>query len=367
MMLPTAIFSTLGRYFFRRYITTALWFMLGVSAIIFLADFSETSRRLSGLTGYTVSAGLLMTAMRVPLILQQTIPTLSLFIAMTVLIALNRRYELVVTRAAGISVWQFVSPFIAGAFLIGLTTLLVINPLAAWGQRESASLEASWREASNRSRASNFVPWIRQIATDDDTIIGAKNYLEQGTFLIDVVVFHFDEDGRVILRQDADTAKLEDGYWLLNDVLENRPGEIPTRRATAQVRTKLRQEYIQESVSQPETVAFLDLPHKIEVSKSFGVSTKALETQYHSLLSLPILLVAMTVIAATVSLKFSRFAQSRSVILGGIVSGFVLYVVTVLVKAFGSSGAIPPFVAVWIPVVVAMALGTTILLHQEDG
>jgi lipopolysaccharide export system permease protein len=361
------IFTTLGRYFFRRYIVTALWFLLGVGAIIFLADFSETSRRMSGFTGYTVSAGLLMTAMRVPLILQQVIPTLSLFIGMTVLIALNRRYELVVTRAAGISVWQFVSPFVIGAFLIGLATLLVVNPLAAWGQRESASMEASWREASNRSRASAFVPWIRQISGDDDTIIGAKSYQEKGTFLIDVVVFQFDKDGRVIMRQDAKTAKLEDGYWLLNEVLENRPGEIPMRRETAQVRTNLKQEYIQESLAQPDTVAFFDLSRKIEVSKSFGIPTKALETQYHSLLSLPILLVAMTLIAATVSLKFSRFAQSRSVILGGIVSGFVLYVVTVLVKAFGSSGAIPPFVAVWIPVIVATALGTTILLHQEDG
>ena len=41
--------------------------------------------------------------------------------------------------------------------------------------------------------------------------------------------------------------------------------------------------------------------------------------------------------------------------------------ITVLVKAFGSSGVVPPFVAAWIPVVVAMFLGSTILLHQEDG
>jgi lipopolysaccharide export system permease protein len=171
----------------------------------------------------------------------------------------------------------------------------------------------------------------------------------------------------VTLRQDARSAKLEDGYWLLKDVVENRPGEISTRHDTVQLRTNLRPEYLKESLAQPETVAFFDLSRKIEIGKSFGISTKALETQFHSLLSLPILLVAMTLIAATVSLKFSRFAQSRSMILGGIVSGFVLYVVTVLVKAFGSSGAIPPFVAVWIPVTVATALGATILLHQEDG
>jgi lipopolysaccharide export system permease protein len=361
------IFSTLGRYFFRRYLITTFWFLVGVSAIIFLADFSETTRRLSGMTAYSVAGAFAMTAMRLPSILQQTIPTLSLFIGMTVLIALNRRYEMVVTRAAGISVWQFITPFVVGSFLLGLFTVFVVNPIGAWGQRESASLESSWRQASNRARSSKFVPWIRQISGDEDVVIGGKSYRENGTELIDVVVFHFGQDGAVTMRQDAGTAKLEDGYWLLTDVLENRPGEIPVRQPTAQVRTNLKQEYIQESLAEPETVAFFELSRKIEISRSFGISTKALETQFHSLLSLPVLLVAMTLIAATVSLKFSRFAQSRSMILGGIVSGFVLYVVSVLVKAFGSSGAIPPLVAVWIPVVVATALGATILLHQEDG
>ena len=102
-------------------------------------------------------------------------------------------------------------------------------------------------------------------------------------------------------------------------------------------------------------------------ARSFGVSTYALETQFHSLISMHILLVAMTLISATVSLKFSRFNQSQTMIFGGVVSGFVLYVITVLVKAFGSSGVVPQFVAAWIPVVVAMFLGTTLLLHQEDG
>lgn len=361
------IYSTLGRYFLRRYIVTAIWFFLGVCAIIFLADFSETSRRMASMQGYSVSGALAFTAMRTPLIFLQTVPTLTLFIGMTVMIALNRRYELVVTRAAGVSVWQFMTPFVTGAFLIGLFSILVVNPLAAWGQRESISLEASWREASNRAPRSTFLPWIRQVSNGNDVIIGAKSYEAEGTELFDVVVIHFDGDGRVILRQDASKAKLEDGYWSLTNVIENRPGEIPVRIETAQVSTNLKQEFLQESLSQPETIAFFDLSRKIEVGKSFGLPTKALETQFHSLISLPLLLVAMTLIAATVTLKFSRFAQSRSVILGGIVSGFVLYVVTVLVKAFGSSGAVPPLVAVWVPVIVATALGATILLHQEDG
>lgn len=361
------ISRTLSWYFFKRYIVTAGWFFLGVCGIIFLADFSETSRRMSNFVGYTVPGGLLMSLLRLPLIFQQTIPTLTLFIGMTTLITLNRRSELVVARAAGLSVWQFIMPFVAGAFMIGLFATMAVNPLAAWGQNQATNIETDWRKASNAERGSNFLPWLRQISKDDDTIIGAKSYTKGGSELSDVVLFHFDQKGRVILRQDATSATLEDGYWKLNNVLETRTDAPPSRKPEAEVPTNLRKEFLQESLSKPDSVAFFDILRKIDVARTFGISTKPLETQFHSLLSMPLLLVAMTLIAATVSLRFSRMAQSRSVILGGIVCGFVLYVVTVLVRAFGSSGVVPPFVAVWIPVVVAMALGATILLHQEDG
>lgn len=359
------IFSILSRYFFRRYALTTMWFFLGVAGIIFLADFSETARRFSDLEGYTVPGAVLLTLLRLPQILIQTVPFIVLFVGMTVLIALNRRYELVVTRAAGISVWQFMAPFMTGAFLVGLFTVLALNPLSALGQRESLTLENAWRKTDS-SRAA-FLPWIRQMTRDDDVVIGAKTALEGGTLLVDVALFHFDGNGSIVMRQDAATAKLEDGYWLLNDVNETRPGEIPAHRDEVRLPTNLKPEYMEERLTQPESVAFYEISRKIEVARSYGIPTRALETQFHSLLSLPFLLVAMTMIAATVSLKFSRMNQSRPVILGGILSGFVLYVVTVLVKAFGSSGVVPPAVAVWIPVIVATALGATILLHQEDG
>lgn len=357
--------SILGRYFFRRYAMTTMWFVLGVTGIIFLADFSETARRFSELDGYSVMGAVYLTSLRVPQILMQTVPFIVLFGGMTVLIALNRKYELVVTRAAGISVWQFMTPFLTGAFLVGLATVLVLNPLSAWGQRQALTLENGWRKTDS-SRAA-FLPWIRQITKDDDVIIGAKTTLEGGTLMVDVALFHFDTAGNIVLRQDAASAKLENGYWLLKDVNETRPGEIPQHHDELKLPTNLQPEYMEERLSQPESVAFYEISRKIEVARSYGIPTRALETQFHSLLSLPFLLVAMTMIAATVSLKFSRMNQSRSVILGGILSGFVLYVVTVLVKAFGSSGVVPPVVAVWIPVIVATALGATILLHQEDG
>jgi lipopolysaccharide export system permease protein len=66
-------------------------------------------------------------------------------------------------------------------------------------------------------------------------------------------------------------------------------------------------------------------------------------------------------------MRFARLGQSVTMILSGVLAGFLLYVMSVLVKAFGTAGIVPPIVAAWIPVVVAMFFGVTFLLYREDG
>jgi len=133
------------------------------------------------------------------------------------------------------------------------------------------------------------------------------------------------------------------------------------------VKSGLTPEFIEESLAEPETIPFYELGRKIRAAHSFGLKAGGFSMQYHSLIALPWLLVAMTLIAATVSMRFVRMGQSASMILGGILAGFLLYVVSVLVKAFGSAGIVPPVAAAWFPVVVAMFFGITFLLHKEDG
>lgn len=155
--------------------------------------------------------------------------------------------------------------------------------------------------------------------------------------------------------------------WILSNAKRMRWTGLPEPLERVEVKTNLKPEFVEESLASPQSISFFDLPRKIEVARSFGLGANAFAMQYQSLLALPLLLVAMTLIAATVSLKFIRFGQSGTVILAGILAGFLLYVVTVLAKSFGTAGAVPPFVAAWLPVIIASALGVTVLLHKEDG
>lgn len=358
---------TLGRYFFFRYAAITAWFFLGIFALIFLVDFTDLISRASRIPGFTFPIGFTISALRVPMIVLQTVPFVGLFSAMATLVSLNRRYELVIARSAGISAWQFLLPACVGALLFGFLAVGLLNPIAAKGFSRSAQIESDVRSGKSNAVSAASAPWIRQKTDTGDTIIGARAILGQGLEMADASFFSFDADGNLVSRKDARHVFLKDGYWDLRDVRTlTQAGTIETRKRD-RVATNLKPEFVQERLAQPETIPFYDLPAKIEVARSFGLKANAFAMQFDSLLALPFLLVAMTLIAATVSMRFARMGQSATMILGGIVAGFLLYVVSVLVKAFGVAGFVPTAIAAWFPVVVAMFFGVTFLLYKEDG
>jgi lipopolysaccharide export system permease protein len=357
---------TLGRYFFFRYVSITIWFFIGLLGLVFLIDFTELSGRTTGLPGFSYSTALAISGLRLPMIMLQTVPFVGLFSAMATLVSLNRKYELVIARSAGISAWQFLLPCCIGALLFGVLSVGVLNPIAAHGFSLSERMEAELRAGKSNTVSTDVAPWIRQKTDSGDTIIGARAILNQGLEMADAVFFIFNPDGDIVERKDATRAFLRDGYWDLQDVKTVKDGSI-TSQASDRVPTNLRPEFVQERLAAPETIPFYELPYKIEVARSFGLRANAFAMQFDSLVALPFLLVAMTLIAATVSMRFARMGQPATMILGGILAGFLLYVVSVLVKAFGVAGFVPTFVAAWVPVIVAMFFGVTFLLYKEDG
>ncbi|ESW83035.1 MULTISPECIES: LPS export ABC transporter permease LptG [unclassified Mesorhizobium] len=357
---------TLGRYFFFRYVTITIWFFIGLLALVFLIDFTELSGRTTGVPGFTYATAFAISGLRMPMIMLQTVPFVGLFSAMATLVSLNRKYELVIARSAGVSAWQFLLPCCIGALLFGALSVGVINPVAAHAYSWSEEIETQLRSGKSNSVSADAAPWIRQKTNAGDTIIGARAILNQGLEMADAVFFSFSPQGDIIERKDAARAFLRDGYWELQDVKVFRDGTIQSLPSD-RLPTNLKPEFVQERLARPETIPFYDLPGKIEVARSFGLKANAFAMQFNSLIALPFLLVAMTLIAATVSMRFARMGQSATMILGGIVAGFLLYVVSVLVKAFGVAGFVPTAVAAWVPVVVAMFFGVTFLLYKEDG
>ena len=279
---------TLGRYFFFRYVTITVWFFIGLLALVFLIDFTELSGRIVGLPGFTYGSAFAISALRMPMIMLQTVPFVGLFSAMATLVSLNRKYELVIARSAGVSAWQFLLPCCIGALLFGVLSVGIINPIAAHAFSWSEQIETQLRSGGSNAVAPDVTPWIRQKTSSGDTIIGARAILNQGLEMSDAVFFSLSPQGDIVERKDAARAFLRDGYWELQDVKVFRNGTVQSL-ASDRVVTNLKPEFVQERLARPETIPFYELPGKIEVARSFGLKANAFAMQFDSLVALPFL------------------------------------------------------------------------------
>ena len=360
--------NTLGRYFAGRFVVAALGVFASIFLLLVLVDYIEMVRKTSGLA----SASAIMVAetslFRVPQLLEKLTPFCMLIGAMTCYLALSRRLELVVARAAGISAWQFISPALGSALLIGVIATVAYNPMSANLRELSKRMEAELfgsAPGGGIQDASGF--WLNQVTNDGQVIINAARSEQQGVRLTGLTLFRFDTDWHFKERIEAQGADLTPGAWQLTQARIFAPNAPPQEFESYLLSTKLTREQVAESFAAPDTVGFWHLPTYIRFAEDSGLAASGYRLQYQKLLARPFMLAAMVLLAAAFSLRFVRFGGVQKMVLGGIASGFLLYVMSKLSDDLSNAELIPPIVAAWMPVAVGAMTGFVVLLYQEDG
>ncbi|MGE4014496.1 MAG: LptF/LptG family permease [Alphaproteobacteria bacterium] len=311
-----------------------------------------------------------MAVFKLPQTGQKTMPFAILFGTMLCFWKLNRNSELVVMRAAGISVWQFLIPVLACAVLIAGIKVMAVNPAAAVMIGEFEKLEAKFLRgrASLMATTSNGV-WLRQVDETGPVVIHAPSskLSENRLELAPVTVLYYAGQDKFASRVDADRALLESGQWVLSNARINAVGKPPRVEKEFRIKTDLTIDRIQESFSSPSSVSFWDMPAFIGALDATGFSTLAHRLHYHSLLAEPLLYAAMVLVAAIFSLRHNRRSGALIAVAGGVVTGFVLFFLSDLVLALGYSTNLPTLLAAWTPACASTLLALAALMHLEDG
>ena len=360
--------GTLARYFGMRFLNTLLAVMAGLFTMIILIDYIEMMRRMSDVPNVSAVAVAKISLFRVPQIAERILPFCILIGAMSSYLDLSRRLELVVSRAAGMSAWQFIAPALVISLLVGVVATVAFNPIAAVLAERAKRLEAEISgdaQGGLQQTVNGF--WVTQRSDNGQSIINAASSREQGVLLSNVTAFLFDTNGHFLERVEAKTAKLEVGHWQLADARVYTPNAPPIERAFYQLDTNLTATQVRETFSTPETVPFWQLPYFIDMAERAGLAAAGYRLQYQKLLARPFMLAAMVLLAAAFSLRFFRFGGVQKMVLGGLLSGFLLYVMSKVADDLSKAELLPPTVGAWMPVVVGSMIGLVVLLHQEDG
>jgi lipopolysaccharide export system permease protein len=357
--------GTLSRYFGLRFLNAVLAVFVGAMSLVAMIDFLEMLRRTGDMADVSALLVGKITMFRLLFVTERIIPFAVLVGAMSCYLNLSRRLELVVARSAGISAWQFITPALIVALLIGIAVTTIYNPMSAILRERSLRLEESVFKAEDGVQGGSF--WVRQRSDEGQAIISAKVSRRQGIELGGVSIFRYDEADHFRDRIEARTAELEDGYWRLDSARIDSTGAPPAQLDTYRLKTTLTPEQVRESFATPETVPFWQLSSYIQQAENAGLAAAAYRLQYYQLLMQPFYFTSMVLLAAAVSLRFFRFGGITKKILGGLAGGFFLFVLAKITGDMTKAGLMPPLAAAALPTLLGSVTGLLALLYQEDG
>ena len=352
----------------------AVQFLIGVAivyAVFLVLAFSiDIVDLLNRTAGHNVpgTTAVGMAILQLPNLGQKMLPFAILLGGVFTFVKLSRSRELVATRAAGVSAWDFLLPPLTVAVVIGVVAVTLFTPIAAKMFSAFAGLEARYvkGEESQLSVSINGL-WLRQGDEHQQSVIHALRVAQQGEHLAELVVFLYSGKDHFVGRIDAKSAKLHDHYWVLNDAWVSGASGSPVHHASYSLPTTLTPEQIIESSTSPDALSFWDLPGYIRAAQQAGFSATRYQIYLYSLYTLPALFAAMVFMAASFSLKFGRESGIARVVLFSAAAGFGVFFFQNLTNVLGRSGAVPILLAAIAPALASIMIGMTLVFSQEDG
>jgi lipopolysaccharide export system permease protein len=362
------ISSTLSSYIARQFALWITYVFLALVSIITLFDSIEMMRRASGKADVGLGIVISMSLLKLPHLVQQTMPFCILFAATMAFWRLARSNELVVVRAAGISAWHFLFPAIGVAMAAGILLVTLFNPFASVMLSKFEQLESQYlKRSTSLLSVSKTGLWLRQANETGQSVIHAARVSQQNVELGDVIIFLFEDNDKFRGRIDAESARLRPGFWDIQNAWITAPNKAAQFKKSYRIDTDLTENKILDSFASPQTMSFWDLPGFIETLEAAGFSGHRHKLYWHSLLASPLLLGAMVLIAAIFSLRITRRSSASIAVTGAVFCGFILYFFTDIIYALGLSSSIPVMLAAWTPAGVSILLGLSVLFHVEDG
>lgn len=351
-----------GRLFVTRFVGLLAFFVIVLQALDLL-NHSDTIMAAPGATSKSIVQYLLL---RAPEIVSQFTPFAALLAIVVTLSALNLSSEIVIMRAAGMSVHRVLAPIAVSCLLISVAhfsfhELVVVSGserLAYWAANDYAV--GLTRDESTRTN-------IR--VTHDGEIISAAAAARIGDSvkLTDVNIYDLDDRGLVSAVTEAKSAIHEKGEWRLFDVREaSDPTATATEEKSRVWKTSLNPELLFALTLNPDRSSIPTIIRQIAQLKTDGADAKPAMTSLLGRFSKPMATLLMPLLGAIAGFGVSRQGNQLVRASAGAALGFGYFVAENLMLAIGALGVAPPVIGAFFPFALFLVVGFAILLAMES-
>lgn len=362
----------LFRYILKHYALIFFATLFALAAIIMLFDMVELLRIASKRENIEFLDILALAFLKSPQMIHIVLPFITLLASVIFFLKYSGSSELIVMRAIGLSVWNFMVPILIFTIVIGVFDVTIFNPFSSMASKRYERLEE--RIGLTRSHPFSWTEkglWLRDSMENQIIVLRAGRVRQENreVMLDKVSIFDLTPTGQLKRQIEGEEAVLIDGVLNIpNAFIVDTIKEDSYVKEIESVKTTFSLERILERFDEPRTMSFWRFPKFIKFLKESGFSPVEHKMYWHELIAYPITLVAMFFIACIFALPpTNRQGKILLRIVLAVLSGFLLYFLGRVTNVLGLSQSLPFFLAAWGPALIFIPLCVTVLLHLEDG
>lgn len=305
----------------------------------------------------------------VPQRMVQMMPPSVLLATVFTLSGLNRTQELVACYSIGVGVLRIISLLLSLVLIICSGVLVLQDRILPHTYKKRTAYY--WKEMKNKPdfymdfkkdkiwyRSKNLIYNLRVFDTKANLIRGMS-------------VYTFDENFNLIQIVDADHAEYSSSGWKLLDGTVT----VFTRDHDYPMTQKFQEKFLiipetpkdfQEIEKEVDGLRLKEIYRYIQRLKDAGANAKAVEVNFHSKISTSFIPIVMCLLAVPFSLRNRReggFAKDLGLCLGVTFFYWLFYSIGL---SLGSNGALPPWLAAWMPSFVFLVFASFLVLRKQQ-
>ena len=287
----------------------------------------------------------------VPTLVLEILPFIIFLSSMFYFLHLRSNNDLLFIKIFGYSNLKITLILAFFALIFGIFILIAINPIASKLVKFYETERAKYsRDVGHLISVNKNGVWIKEVDEFGYKIINAEKL--KGNSLQDISIYIFDNDKKVIKRIESKSAIISSNPWIMQNVsiYDFVEGNKKINLERYEFKTDKVLIKINTVYKNLNTLSFMNLIKDYSELNEMGYSKKILNEKIHKLVSFPLFLFLMVILASIFSIGAIKRKQNYYYIIVSILISVVLYYFKDLSIALGQTEKISLALSVWMPV-----------------
>ncbi|MGH7831533.1 MAG: LPS export ABC transporter permease LptG [Candidatus Binatia bacterium] len=367
---PTAPFilppmgGILDRYLIAGFARIFAISLLAITALYLIVDLSDRADNFLK-SGASLGSSLQYFLYRLPLFISRVFGFATLFSVFLTVGMLSRHQEITAMRAAGLSLHRLSLPLLLVSLAISLLTFSWNESLLPVFSRKAQHI---YKTEVKKKQPQNLVGskeiWIH----GNGVFISAADFDSKQNILRGLIIYLMNRDFSLKGLIEVPWARWNGAYWEANGSTEwlfLANGKMTQRPAANPLPISETPEDFMVFAREPEEFSFFELKRQIEELREKGIDPSEYEVDLQIKLAVPLVSPLMAFLAIPFALRHGPAGGMALSFVLTMLIGFGYWSMLAFSVSLGHSGALPPWIAAWIPNFTLALVGLFFFTGEE--